>query len=169
MYHFISGYTAKVAGTEQGITEPRATFSACFSAPFMALRPGVYAKLLGEKIARHQVKCWLVNTGWTGGPYGVGSRITIGATRAMVEAALSGALDGAPTAVDAVFKFARVTTCPGVPGALLEPRGSWKDPKAYDATAQELAAKFRRNFVQFADREPTCVCEGRPTLWVEHL
>jgi phosphoenolpyruvate carboxykinase (ATP) len=169
LYHFISGYTAKVAGTEQGVTEPKATFSACFGAPFMALRPCVYAKLLGEKIARHNVRCWLVNTGWTGGPYGTGSRITIGATRAMVEGVLSGALDDTPTVLDPVFKFARVTRCPGVPETLLDPRSSWKDPKAYDAKAQELAAKFRENFVPFADCEPACVCEGGPTLWAEHL
>ena len=169
MYHFISGYTAKVAGTETGVTEPTATFSACFGAPFMALRPCVYAKLLGEKIAQRHVRCWLVNTGWTGGPYGVGSRIAIGHTRAMVDAALSGALDAAPAEVDPVFKFARVTACPGAPEALLDPRASWQDPKAYDAKAQELAAKFRANFVQFADCEPACVCEGGPTLWAEHL
>lgn len=148
MYHFISGYTAKVAGTEKGVTEPTATFSACFGAPFMALRPFVYAKLLGEKIATHRVSCWLVNTGWTGGPYGVGSRINIGDTRAMVEAALNGALSDAPTKRDPVFGISTVTRCPGVPDGLLDPRASWKDPEAYDAKAGELAAKFRENFVQ---------------------
>ena len=151
MYHFVSGYTAKVAGTERGVTEPKATFSACFGAPFMALHPCVYAKLLGEKITRHRVACWLINTGWTGGPYGVGSRIPIASTRAMVEAALSGALDGAPTRTDPMFGFAAVTRCPGVPDGLLDPRSTWRDPKAYDAKARELAAKFRENFVPFAD------------------
>ena len=165
MYHFVSCYTAKVAGTEQGVTEPKATFSACFGAPFMALHPCVYAKLLGEKIAQHEVRCWLVNTGWTGGPYGVGRRIAIGDTRAMVDAALSGALDEAPTRRDPTFRFAAVTRCPGVPDAVLDPRSTWRDPQAYDAKAQELAAKFRENFVPFADCEPADVSEGGPTLW----
>jgi phosphoenolpyruvate carboxykinase (ATP) len=165
MYHFISGYTAKVAGTEKGITEPKVTFSACFGAPFMALHPCVYAKLLGEKIEQHQVTCWLVNTGWTGGPYGTGSRITIGHTRAMVEAALSGALRDAPTRPDPTFGFEAIARCPGVPDELLDPRSTWKDPKAYDAKAQELAVKFRENFVPFADCEPAGVAAAGPTLW----
>ncbi len=164
MYHFLSGYTAKVAGTEQGIKEPQATFSACFGAPFMALHPCVYAKLLGEKIATHHVRCWLVNTGWTGGPYGVGNRIPIGDTRAMVEAALSGALDAAPTRIDPVFGMATLTSCPGVPDAVLDPRSSWTDGRLYDAKARKLATKFRENFVQFADCEPPGVCEAGPTL-----
>ena len=165
MYHFISGYTAKVAGTEQGITTPVATFSACFGAPFMALHPCVYAKLLGEKIATHRAACWLVNTGWSGGPYGTGSRIKIGLSRAMVEAALNGTLEGAPTEQDSVFGFARVSRCPGVPDTLLNPRATWPDPKTYDAKARELAVQFRENFVPFADREPAGVVEGGPTLW----
>src|SRR3989338_8953494 len=165
MYHFISGYTAKVAGTEQGVTEPKATFSACFGAPFMALHPCVYATLLGENITRHRVACWLVNTGWTGGPYGTGRRIAIAHPRAMVEAVLRGALDDAPTAADPVFGFARVTRCPGVPDSLLDPRATWQDPRAYDAKAQELAAKFRENFVQFADCEPAGIAAAGPTLW----
>ncbi len=162
MYHFLSGYTAKVAGTERGVTEPKATFSACFGAPFMALHPRVYAKLLGEKIERHQVTCWLVNTGWTGGPYGVGSRIKIGYTRAMVEAALNGALSDAPTATDPIFSLAAVRRCPDVPDALLDPCASWPNPAAYNVKAQELAAKFQENFVQFADAEPPEVCAARP-------
>jgi phosphoenolpyruvate carboxykinase (ATP) len=166
MYHFISGYTAKVAGTERGIKEPQATFSACFGAPFMALHPCVYAKLLGEKIAEHDVRCWLINTGWSGGPYGVGSRIPIGATRAMIEAVLGGALDDAPTAVDPTFGFTSITRCPGVPDALLNPRASWRDAKAYDVKAQELAKQFRENFVQFSDAEPAGVCTAGPTLWM---
>jgi phosphoenolpyruvate carboxykinase (ATP) len=169
MYHFISGYTAKVAGTERGITEPKVTFSACFGAPFMALRPCVYAKLLGEKIERHGVTCWLVNTGWTGGPYGIGSRIPIGQTRAMVNAVLDGALAQAPTRKDPIFGFEAITRCPGVPDAVLDPRGTWKEPRAYDAKAQELARRFRENFVQYANCEPTCVCEGGPTLWAQHF
>ncbi|MBI3321467.1 MAG: phosphoenolpyruvate carboxykinase (ATP), partial [Candidatus Omnitrophica bacterium] len=163
MYHFLSGYTAKVAGTERGITEPRATFSACFGAPFMALHPSVYAMLLGEKIAQHRVSCWLINTGWTGGPYGVGSRINIGYTRAMVEAVLSGSLADAPTVADPAFGFERVRRCPGVPDALLDPRASWDDPRAYDAKAQELADAFQENFVPFADGELASVCAGGPT------
>ncbi len=154
MYHFLSGYTAKVAGTEQGITEPQAAFSACFGAPFMALRPGAYAKLLGDKIARHGAASWLINTGWTGGSHGVGSRIKIGDTRAMVEAALTGQLDGAPTTVDPIFGLAAVRRCPGVPDGVLDPRSTWKDPKAYDAKANELAAKFAANFAQFEENVP---------------
>ncbi len=152
MYHFLSGYTAKVAGTEQGVTEPQATFSACFGAPFMALDPIVYAELLGEKLATHRVTCWLINTGWTGGPYGVGTRIKIASTRAMVEAALSGALTDAPTRPDPIFGVAAIQRCPGVPDSVLDPRASWKDPAAYDAKARELAARFAQNFTQFAER-----------------
>jgi phosphoenolpyruvate carboxykinase (ATP) len=165
MYHFLSGYTAKVAGTEKGVKEPKATFSACFGAPFMALHPCVYAKLLGEKIAQHEVACWLINTGWTAGPYGVGTRIPIHHTRAMVNAALDGKLDDAPTVTDPVFGVGRISRCPGVPEVLLDPRSAWKDPRAYDAKAQELAVKFRENFVQFADCQPTGVCAAGPTLW----
>jgi len=160
MYHFLSGYTAKVAGTERGITEPRATFSACFGAPFMALRPSVYADLLGEKIARHQVACWLISTGWTGGPYGVGNRIKISDTRAMVEAALRGALAEAPTRPDPLFGFATVTRCPGVPDEVLDPRASWVSSNAYDAKAKELAAQFEENFQQFAQDVPAAVREA---------
>jgi phosphoenolpyruvate carboxykinase (ATP) len=165
MYHFISGYTAKVAGTELGVTEPKATFSACFGAPFMPRRPCAYAKLLGEQIARHNVHCWLVNTGWTGGPYGIGSRIKIAHTRAMVNAALEGALDDAPAQADPTFNFEVVTRCPGVPEALLQPRMTWRREADYDAKAHELATKFRENFTAFADCEPVGVCEAQPTLW----
>lgn len=150
-YHFLSGYTAKVAGTEKGIKEPSATFSTCFGAPFMPLKPSVYAALLAEKIARHRAACWLVNTGWTGGPYGVGNRIPIGSTRAMVDAALSGALEDVPTQADPVFNLEAVTVCPGVPDGVLNARSTWPSAVAYDAKAQELAERFRENFVQFAD------------------
>jgi phosphoenolpyruvate carboxykinase (ATP) len=163
MYHFLSGYTAKVAGTEQGIVEPKAAFSACFGAPFMALRPGVYAALLGEKIARHEVACWLINTGWTGGPYGTGSRIKIGATRAMVDAALDGRLQGAPTSVHPVFKIEAITRCPGVPDALLDPRSTWSDPAAYDAKANELAERFQRNFASVGEDQPSEIREAGPS------
>ncbi|MBI4354070.1 MAG: phosphoenolpyruvate carboxykinase (ATP) [Candidatus Omnitrophica bacterium] len=150
-YHFLSGYTAKVAGTEKGIKEPSATFSTCFGAPFMPLRPSVYATLLAEKIARHNASCWLVNTGWTGGPYGVGNRIPITSTRSMVEAALSGTLADAPVQMHALFSLAAVTKCPGVPDELLNPRATWTNPAAYDVKAQELAEKFQENFAQFAE------------------
>ncbi len=149
-HHFLSGYTAKVAGTELGIVEPKATFSACFGAPFMALRPRVYADLLTEKITAHRAACWLINTGWTGGPYGVGRRIPIGQTRAMINAALSGALTEAPATPDPVFQLSAITRCPGVPERLLDPRSTWADPAAYDAKAAELAARFRDNATQFA-------------------
>src|SRR5207342_847253 len=135
MYHFLSGYTAKVAGTEKGVTEPKATFSACFGAPFLPLDPSRYAKMLGEKIARHDARVWLLNTGWTGGPYGVGSRMKIGYTRAMIRAVLSGALDAVSFEKDPVFNLDIPTSCPGVPDGVLTPRGTWGDGGAYDAQA----------------------------------
>ncbi len=149
MYHFLSGYTAKVAGTEKGVTEPSATFSTCFGAPFMPLHPGVYAKLLGEKIARHQAKVWLINTGWTGGGPGVGSRIKLAYTRRMVTAALSGELDDVPTPVGA-FGFRIPEHVEGVPDAVLQPREAWADKAAYDERAGRLAEMFRENFEKFA-------------------
>jgi phosphoenolpyruvate carboxykinase (ATP) len=152
MYHFLSGYTAKVAGTEKGVTEPQATFSTCFGAPFMALSPTVYANLLGEKIAQHQVNVWLVNTGWSGGPYGVGQRMKIAHTRAMVNAALGGELAGIPTRPDPIFGVAVPTACPGVPSEVLNPRQTWPDPAAYDAQARKLAGMFAENFKTFADQ-----------------
>jgi phosphoenolpyruvate carboxykinase (ATP) len=151
MYHFISGYTAKVAGTERGVTEPQATFSACFGAPFMAQRPGVYADLLGKKIDAHQVHCWLVNTGWTGGPHGIGHRMAISHTRAMVNAALDGKLEAVEHAEDPVFGVRVPTTVPGVPAEVLQPRATWADGAAYDAQAKKLAGMFRDNFAQFED------------------
>jgi phosphoenolpyruvate carboxykinase (ATP) len=150
MYHFLSGYTAKVAGTERGVTEPKATFSTCFGAPFMVWDPNVYAKLLGQRIARHRAHVWLLNTGWTGGPYGVGSRMKIAHTRAMINAALSGALDGVPETVDPIFNLAVPSTCPGVPAEVLNPRNTWADRSAYDAQARKLAAMFAENFKTFA-------------------
>ena len=135
MYHFLSGYTAKVAGTEKGVTEPQATFSACFGAPFMSLSPSVYAKLLGEKIAAHRVETWLVNTGWSGGPYGVGKRMAIAHTRAMVRAAMMGALADVPTSTHPVFGLAVPTACPNVPPDVLDPRSTWSDPQAFRPTS----------------------------------
>jgi phosphoenolpyruvate carboxykinase (ATP) len=149
MYHFLSGYTAKVAGTEKGVTEPSATFSTCFGAPFMALPPHVYADLLGEKIAKYGATVWLVNTGWTGGPYGVGNRMKIGYTRAMIHAALSGKLLDVPTQVDPIFGLAVPEACPEVPVEVLNPRSTWADTAAYDAQAQKLAKMFIENFRTF--------------------
>jgi phosphoenolpyruvate carboxykinase (ATP) len=151
MYHFISGYTAKVAGTERGVTEPQATFSACFGAPFMAQHPGVYADLLGEKIAKHNAKVWLVNTGWSGGPYGVGHRMEIAFTRAMVHAALDGRLNDAKFIKDPIFGLDVPTSCPGVPKEVLIPRNTWTDTDTYDAQAKKLAQMFVENFKQFED------------------
>jgi phosphoenolpyruvate carboxykinase (ATP) len=149
MYHFLSGYTAKVAGTERGVTEPKATFSTCFGAPFMVWDPNVYAKLLGERIARHQAKVWLVNTGWTGGPYGTGARMKIAHTRAMINAALSGELDHVKYETDPIFNLDVPTSCPKVPADVLSPRNTWKDPAAYDAQAKKLAQMFADNFKTF--------------------
>ncbi len=126
MYHFLSGYTAKVAGTERGVTEPKVTFSTCFGAPFLPLHPGVYAKMLGEKLAEHGVRVWLLNTGWTGGPYGVGQRIKLAYTRRMVTAALTGELDGVETWTDPIFGLDVPTRIEGVPDKLLHPRETWQ-------------------------------------------
>jgi phosphoenolpyruvate carboxykinase (ATP) len=150
MYHFLSGYTAKVAGTERGVTEPKATFSTCFGAPFMVWDPNVYAKLLGERIAKHNAKVWLVNTGWTGGPYGVGSRMKIAHTRAMIHAALSGALDHAGFQTDALLNLDIPKSCPDVPPEVLQPKSTWSDKAAYDVQAKKLANMFAENFKTFA-------------------
>jgi phosphoenolpyruvate carboxykinase (ATP) len=149
MYHFLSGYTAKVAGTEKGVTEPKATFSTCFGAPFLPLAPSRYARMLGEKIARHGSRVWLVNTGWTGGPYGVGTRIKIAHTRAMIRAALSCALDSVSYEKDPVFNLDVPTSCPDVPSDVLKPRNTWADGDAYDAQAARLARMFVDNFKAF--------------------
>ena len=152
MYHFLSGYTAKLAGTEKGLgDEPVATFSACFGAPFMALHPSVYAEMLGRKIAEHEVDCWLVNTGWTGGPHGVGHRMKIGHTRAMVHAALDGSLRDVPTEEDPVFGLHVPESCPNVPPDVLNPRNTWEDKDAYDRAAADLARMFRENFADYED------------------
>jgi phosphoenolpyruvate carboxykinase (ATP) len=151
MYHFLAGYTAIVAGTEKGITEPTATFSACFGAPFMAQRPTVYAQMLGERLRRHGTTVWLVNTGWSGGAQGAGGqRIKLAYTRAMVRAAIAGALDAVPGTPDPVFGVLVPERVPEVPPELLRPRATWADPAAYDATARTLAAMFHRAFEEFA-------------------
>ena len=163
MYHFVSGYTAKVAGTERGVTEPKETFSACFGAPFLPLHPHVYAEMLGERIAEHGVQCWLVNTGWTGGPFGVGNRMRLSHTRAMIRAALSGGLDRVPVRREPVFGLDVPQHVPGgVPDTVLDPRGTWTDPSAYDAQATRLAGLFRKNFEQFAERVHGAVREAGP-------
>jgi phosphoenolpyruvate carboxykinase (ATP) len=149
MYHFLSGYTAKVAGTEKGLSdEPVAAFSTCFGAPFMALHPTVYAQLLGEKMAKHNVDCWLINTGWSGGPYGVGKRMKIAYTRAMVTAALNGSLAKVKAEADPNFGLHIPVTCPNVPAEILQPRNTWSEKTAYDAQARKLAGMFRENFKQ---------------------
>ncbi len=165
-YHFLAGYTAKVAGTERGITEPQTTFSACFGAPFMTLHPGVYAKMLQEKIARHQVKCWLVNTGWTGGPYGEGKRMKLAYTRAMIRAALTGQLDDAPTVTDPIFGLQIPTACPEVPGEVLQPEKTWKSQEAYRAKSLQLAERFVKNAEGFASDTPEAVRNAGPKLTV---
>ncbi|MBC5824151.1 MAG: phosphoenolpyruvate carboxykinase (ATP) [Candidatus Eremiobacteraeota bacterium] len=164
MYHFLSGYTAKVAGTEKGVTEPQTTFSHCFGAPFMVHEPVVYAKMLGEKIAQHAVRCWLINTGWSGGPYGVGKRMRLPYTRAMVNAALSGKLDGATFRADPVFKLEVPTSVPGVPDEVLQARATWPDPAAYDAQANDLAKRFAANFEKFAATATSEIREAAPRV-----
>jgi phosphoenolpyruvate carboxykinase (ATP) len=151
MYHFLSGYTAKVAGTERGVTEPKAAFSACFGAPFMARHPTVYAEILGRRIAAHQVSAWLVNTGWSGGPYGVGKRMPIQWTRRLLDAALSGELERVAFRHHPVFKVEVPVEVAGVPSEVLDPRGTWTDKAAYDARARDLAAKFHANFGAYAE------------------
>ncbi|MCW5942181.1 MAG: phosphoenolpyruvate carboxykinase (ATP) [Fimbriimonadaceae bacterium] len=150
MYHFLNGYTAKVAGTEAGVTEPQATFSTCFGAPFLPLRPRVYADMLGSKIAEHGAKVWLVNTGWTGGAYGTGHRMKLAHTRALIRAALDGALDHVRFETDSVFGLHVPTTCPGVPKEILSPRATWTDKAAYDAQATKLFQMFEANIAKFA-------------------
>jgi phosphoenolpyruvate carboxykinase (ATP) len=152
-YHFLSGYTAKVAGTEVGLgKEPQATFSTCFGAPFMPLHPTVYSKLLSENIAKNGTKVWLMNTGYTGGPYGVGKRMSIQHTRTLLNAALDGALDKVSYWTDPVFGVQVPSDCPGVPSGVLRPRDTWKNPAEYDAKARHLAKLFVENFKQFADQ-----------------
>lgn len=151
MYHFISGYTAKVAGTEKGITEPTPNFSTCFGAPFMVLHPGVYAELLAEKMKEYNSTCWLVNTGWTGGVYGVGHRMPIKYTRAMVRSILSGELEKIETQTHPIFGVNVPVSCPGVPAEVLNPRSTWEDKEAYDEQAKDLANRFHENFSKFED------------------
>jgi phosphoenolpyruvate carboxykinase (ATP) len=162
MYHFLSGYTAKVAGTERGVTDPVPNFSACFGAPFMPLHPGVYAKLLGERIDEHNANVWLINTGWTGGPFGVGKRMKLALTRAMVTAALNGDLDDVETETEPFFGLHIPKSVEGVPDEVLNPRNTWEDKDAYDAQAARLAGMFVKNFKQFEDGVPQAVIDAGP-------
>ena len=164
MYHFLSGYTARVAGTEKGVTEPKAAFSTCFGAPFLPLNPNVYARMLGERIARHKARVWLVNTGWTGGPYGVGSRMRIAHTRAMITAALNGQLDTVGYRTHPVFNVDVPATCPDVPASVLDPRSTWSDPKGYDNQARKLAQMFVDNFKTFENDVAPSVKEAGPKV-----
>ncbi len=166
-YHFISGYTAKLAGTEVGVKEPQATFSACFGAPFMPRHPGEYAAMLADRLHRHGVRAWLVNTGWTGGPYGTGERMHIDHTRSMVRAALSGALDDVPFETDPIFGLEVPTSCPDIPSGVLRPRATWADPDAYDRQAAALATMFVENFRAYEDGVPDAVRAAGPRVAAE--
>ena len=161
-YHFMSGYTAKVAGTEVGVTEPSATFSACFGAAFMPLHPAVYAEMLSKKLKDSGIHVWLVNTGWVGGAYGVGERIKLKYTRALITAALDGKLQSETFARDERFGMDFAATCAGVPAEFLTPRAAWSDGAAYDAQADMLASKFRTNFTKFADQTPEAIRNAGP-------
>ncbi len=162
MYHFISGYTAKVAGTEVGVTEPEATFSACFGAAFLVWHPAKYAQMLAERLNRHGSRAWLVNTGWSGGPYGVGKRLSIRHTRAIIDAIHSGELAACPTVEDPIFGLSIPTQCSQVPDDVLLPRNAWPDKSAYDRAALRLAGLFRDNFRQYAGAASDAIRQAGP-------
>jgi len=164
MYHFLSGYTSKLAGTERGITEPQATFSACFGEPFLPLSPLVYAKLLGEKLEQHATNVYLINTGWSGGAYGEGKRMKLAYTRAMVTAAIEGQLTDVPYELDPIFNVYIPTQCPNVSSELLKPRNVWRDKAAYDAKAHELAGLFKKNFTRFGNSVPDDIIAAGPRV-----
>ena len=165
IYHFLTGYTSKIAGTERGLgAEPVTTFSACFAAPFLPLPPTTYARLLGERLARHKPQVWLINTGWTGGPYGVGERIPLPYTRAMIRAVLTGQLNDVPTRQEKLFGLAVPVTCPGIPGRLLDPRSTWTHGEAYDTQAKSLAESFLANFAQFSGAVSADIAAAGPSL-----
>ena len=166
MYHFMSGYTAKVAGTEVGITEPTTTFSAGFGAAFLPLHPAKYAKLLGEKLQGTDINVWLINTGWSGGSYGVGQRMKLSYTRAMITAALTGKLSSSTFEKLPIFELAYPTECEGVPSELLNPRNTWADKSAYDETAANLASKFVKNFEKFAAETNAEILAAAPKVLV---
>jgi phosphoenolpyruvate carboxykinase (ATP) len=162
MYQFISGYTAKVAGTEAGVTEPKSTFSACFGAPFLPLHPGFYAEMLGKKMKEHNVNVWMINTGWSGGPYGIGNRMKLSYTRAMITAALNGDLDQVSFEVHPVFGMQMPTSCPNVPSEILNPRNTWEDKMAYDQKASNLAKEFIQNFEKYASGVSEEILQAAP-------
>jgi len=164
MYHFISGYTAKVAGTEVGVTEPKETFSPCFGGPFMVWHPTKYAELLASKLHKHGAQTWLVNTGWSGGPYGVGSRMKLRYSRAIIDAIHSGALHSAPTVTDPVFGFEIPTTCPEVPAEILQPRNTWADKHAYDEKLKKVAQLFRENFKKYESQASEEIRAANPRV-----
>jgi phosphoenolpyruvate carboxykinase (ATP) len=164
MYHFINGYTAKIPGTEVEVKEPKATFSACYGAPFLVWPPHTYARLLADKMAKHKATSWLINTGWSGGAYPAGKRMSLPITRALIDAIHEGKLAEAPYATDETFGFAVPTACPGVPSEVLQPRNLWKDKAAFDATARKLAGLFRDNFKKFADQAGADVRDAGPRL-----
>jgi phosphoenolpyruvate carboxykinase (ATP) len=164
MYQFISGYTAKVAGTEVGITEPEPNFSACYGAAFLSLHPTVYAELMAEKIREHGASVWLVNTGWTGGGYGVGKRFKLAHTRSIIDAILGGDLDDADYVEDDIFGLAMPTAVPGVPSEVLNPRNTWADKAAYDAAAAKVAGMFAKNFEKFADQASEEILSAAPRI-----
>ena len=164
MYQFISGYTAKVAGTEAGVKEPSATFSACFGAPFLPLHPGKYAEMLGKKMTEHNVNVWMINTGWSGGPYGVGHRMKLPYTRAMITAALEGKLDNAEFEQHPVFGMMMPTSCPDVPAEILNPRNTWADKNAYDEKAKDLAQRFVKNFEKYASGVGSDILAAAPKV-----
>ena len=164
MYHFISGYTAKVAGTEMGVTEPQATFSACFGAAFMVWHPSKYAELLAERIEKHGSTAWLVNTGWSGGPHGVGERMSLKWTRAIIDAIHDGSLKDAPTVTDELFGLVIPTQCANVPDEVLVPKNTWADKAAYDDKAKHLAGLFAKNFEQFAEGSSERILKAGPRI-----
>jgi phosphoenolpyruvate carboxykinase (ATP) len=163
MYHFLTGYTAKVAGTEREMgKQPESTFSTCFGAPFLPLPPAVYARLLRDKINKHKVSCWLVNTGLSGGPFGVGERIKIAHTRAMIRAILNNSLSNVPTRLNPIFNLHVPVSCEGIPPEILDPRNTWRNPSDYDKVALDLASKFSKNFEKFATDVSQEVREAGP-------
>ena len=165
MYHFISGYTAKVAGTEVGVTEPQTTFSACFGRVFLPLHPAKYAELLGKKLEEHSnVNVWLINTGWSGGAYGTGSRMKLSYTRAMITAAMNGQLDNVSYEAHPVFGMLMPAEVPGVPAEILTPRNTWSDKAAYDKKANELAKLFVNNFAKYADKANDEIRSAAPVV-----
>jgi phosphoenolpyruvate carboxykinase (ATP) len=164
MYHFISGYTARVAGTEMGVKEPQPAFSACFSAAFLVRHPTVYAEMLADKLNRHGAQTWLVNTGWSGGSYGIGSRMKLAYTRAIIDAIHSGTLTDSPTVTDPVFGLAIPTRCPGVPDNMLQPEKTWSDDAAYRQAAKKLAGLFQQNFTKYADQASDEIKSAAPKV-----